>query len=101
METHPPDNESSVWEPLETVQVAVGSVRWRVELALAAQPDGWYVRLTRTVESDPARRGVLVDGPYPDRASAAVSALGLISDAVAPLGTEITEGHRNGRGPLD
>ena len=101
METHPPDDESWAWDLLETVRVAVGSEMWIVALAVAAQPDGWYVRLTRSVESDPPRGGTLLAGPYPDQVSAAVSALGLISDAIATIGTEITEGHRNGAGPLD
>jgi hypothetical protein len=53
------------------------------------------------VESNPPRGGTLLDGPYPDQASAAVSALGLISDAITAIGTEITKGHRNGGGPPD
>lgn len=93
------DPESWAWTPLETVRVAVGGEMWTVALAVAAQPDGWYVRLTRSVESDPPRGGMLVAGPYPDQASAALSALGLISDAIATIGAEITTQHRNGADP--
>jgi hypothetical protein len=101
MARHPLDHNSWAWEPLETVRGAVGSEMWIVDLAVAAQPDGWYVRLIRSVESNPPRGGTLLDGPYPDQASAAVSALGLISDAITAIGTEITKGHRNGGGPPD
>jgi hypothetical protein len=44
---------------------------------------------------------MLLAGPSPDQASAAVSALGLISDALATIGDAITARHRNGASPPD
>jgi hypothetical protein len=99
MAMRPPDYESWAWEPLETVEVAVGSDLWIVALALAAQPEGWYVRVSRLLGAAKLARDLLLDGPSPDRASAAVSALGLIADAVATAGRAITDEHRNGRPP--
>jgi hypothetical protein len=63
------------------------------------QPSGWYVRVSRLLGAAKLARDLLLDGPSPDRASAAVSALGLIADAVATAGRAITDEHRNGRPP--
>jgi hypothetical protein len=101
MAMHPPDHESWAWEPLETRQVQMGNEVWIILLALAAQPEGWYVRLSRLLEAAEVARDLILDGPYPDRASAVVSALGLISDALDQIGPRGAYLQRDGVGPPD
>ena len=78
MATNPPDDESWAWDVLESVQVPMGSEVWTVLLAVAARPEGWYVRLSRVMEAEGLVRDLILDGPYPDRTSAVVSAHSLI-----------------------
>src|SRR5438309_1030929 len=95
----PPDDESWAWELLETRQVNMRREVWTVLLAVAAQPEGWYVRLSRLLEAEGLARDLILDGPYPDRASAAASALGLVSEGLARLGRRGARVQRDGAGP--
>jgi hypothetical protein len=68
MALHPPDDEAWAWEVLESVQVGMGREIWTVLLAVAAQPEGWYVRLSRVLEAEGLIRDLILDGAGPDRA---------------------------------
>jgi hypothetical protein len=99
MAMQPPDDESWAWEPLESLQVHLGREVWTLLLALAAQPEGWYVRLSRVLEAEGLARDLILDGPYPDRARAAAHARALVEDVLNRTGRRGAHGQRDGAGP--
>ena len=81
----PPDGEAGAWQAVRTVRLCVAERVWVVAFALARQPTGWYVRLLRYPEPNPAACHLTVAGPYADAAGAGAGAAALVHRMMVAL----------------
>jgi hypothetical protein len=81
----PPAGEAGAWHAVQTVRLLVAERVWVVAFALTRQPAGWYVRLLRYPEPNPAARYVTVAGPFADAAGAGAGAAALVHRMMVAL----------------
>ena len=85
IEESPSSAEAGAWQAITTLRLGAAQRVWVVTFALQRRAPGWYIRLVRYPEPNPAARHLTEAGPYPHAARAGAAAADLLHHMMAAL----------------